>query len=128
MTTPITAIKSMCGLLRGGNVTYPVPQEAAAMIEALTAERDAAVAKAATLSEAERFASLSTLEQANVYREAGIAEGERRATAAIVADLRKEHTLFHIDRAALVCLSNRYERGDHITEAKPADMSATKAP
>jgi hypothetical protein len=42
-----------------------------------------------------------------------IAEGKRRATAAIVADLQAKRTIHHSAMAA------RYERGDHLTEAKP---------
>ncbi len=160
MTTPLTAIKSMCGLLRGGNVTYPVPQEAAAMIEALIAERDAAVAKLAGLLPCDVKVAPATTIRAGckvetllncigLRREAiadgvavhtdlrdDIAEGERRATAAIVADIPKIAREIDATLRAVGCynqqtmtsgsgrhyieaeLRSRLER-DHITEAKP---------
>jgi hypothetical protein len=83
--------------------------ELIARIEALIAERDAAVARA-ELSEAELSGVKEYLPTAIAE---SIAEGERRATAAIVADLRAKRTIHHNAMAA------RYERGDHITEAKP---------
>jgi hypothetical protein len=79
-----------------------------ASIEALIAERDAAVAR-------------HELELA--ARDMIHAMGERRATAAIVADLTglrkdagdaKQGVAFWLEK-----LITRYERGDHITEAKP---------
>jgi hypothetical protein len=109
-----------------------------ARIEALIAERDAAAAKLAAFAEG----APALVKEAQ-------AEGERRATAAIVAWLRDDagktrDDLSRLHRAKKLTpmmtaeweagimtkagIANAIERGDHITEAKPADMSATKAP
>lgn len=77
--------------------------ELRACIEALTAERDAAVAK---LDIAERDAAI-------VY-DAGITEGERRATAAIVAYARGA-TGSAWSRDVLQ-FADAIERGDHLTQ------------
>ncbi len=80
----------------------------APLIERMVAERVAAL-------NAERDASVAALQtQARRSRALGITEGERRATAAIVADLKRMFV-----RRKYSTLAARYERGEHITEAKP---------
>jgi hypothetical protein len=58
----------------------------------------------------------------DAYAEAqrnGEETGQRRATAAIVADLRGADPWHGVDPHTANFLATRYERGDHITEAKP---------
>jgi hypothetical protein len=97
MTTPND--DDLLKRLRLGGEIFRLCGEAADRIEALIAERDAAVAKA------------SAFEKMWKQAEGDIAEGERRATAAIVAWLRAR--FITINAAAAI------ERRDHITEDKP---------
>ena len=80
-----------------------------ARLAAAEAERDAAVARA-ELSEAELSGVMEYLPTATAEN---IAEGERRATAAIVADLR---TFIASDRAKY--FADRYKAGDHLKAPK----------
>jgi hypothetical protein len=100
----------------------------AVRIEALIAERDAAVAQTdraiANGWQGIENASNAMVQVAKRYHE-GIAEGERRATAAIVAWLRdaadKAATHLAPDRSAvtlLVTLADGFERGDHLKAPK----------
>ncbi len=104
MTTPND--DQLIKRLRVGGEMFRLCGDAADRIEALIAERDAAVAKW------------------QEEWEAGTHEGRRRATAAIVADLRAESTKAPNDFTgfAFKChcemFATRYERGDRITEAK----------
>ena len=92
--------------------------EANLAIEALIAERDAALK---CVEAADKI--VATFEPAIAD---AMAEGQRRATAAIVADLRGE---FQADDAGggdlAHWLATRYERGDHITKAKKSDTPTT---
>ena len=85
-------------------------RERDARIEALIAERDAAVA----------IAEAGSGPNVEIHYEEGIEEGERRAVAAIVAWLRKTNGIASNGvvrtAAAIACA---IERRDHITEDKP---------
>lgn len=91
---------------------YPTEDEAIAAwnirapdtrLAAAEAERDAAVARAEALADSysKPFA-------------AQVAEGERRATAAIVADLRLQGRTYWDGDPDADELADRYERGDHL--------------
>lgn len=84
-----------------------------AALVAAEAERDAAVAQMQAMTDA-----------ANDTWSMGAAEGERRATAAIAADLkaqadRREMEDFGHPSGIPLWLADRYTSGDHLTEAKP---------
>ena len=76
------------------------------LIEALIAERDAAVAFNGSCGELDKIAA----------RSKGFAEGERRATAAIVADLklRADQAVSDAHADAFRALATRYERREHL--------------
>ena len=99
--------------------------EANLAIEALIAERDAAVAANARLQIQLPNNNADTIRrcaQALAEWEAALERiGERRANAAIVADLKalRHHEAYYRISLELDNLATRYERGDHITEAKP---------
>jgi hypothetical protein len=100
----------------GGVVQTKLGEKAADRIEALTAERDAARAATATLYE-------KADNECNDHYQAGIAEGERRATAAIVADLRAHSKGVGLAYVVAMMLADRYERREHMS-----DISAIKPP
>ncbi len=131
----------ICAKLRAKDgLLWPIPQLAATRIEELTerlakaeAERDAAVAK---LAEQGKVAGLVRIDpkeyEDGLYRTPwgtvmrveqqtyadGNAEGECRATAAIVGWLRAVDWCSE-SRSYAGAFADAIERGDHITEAKP---------
>jgi hypothetical protein len=121
-------------------------QSIIARIEALTAERDAAVARAIAaeadipiVANGERIGIARRPKRIEAHldergevwtpptgwaywkacqdRDAGITEGERRATAAIVAFGRA----VYLQNDVLSQFLNEVERGDHLTAHKPLD-------
>ena len=87
-----------------------------ARLAAAEAERDAAVARlhvpaATVITDADLPVWRSGL---GIGYDSGFAEGQRRATAAIVADLRKAPRFHEIEHD----LSDRYESGDHLKAPK----------
>ena len=87
----------------------------AARIAALEVERDAAVARAEAAEERGRKLFAGNVLLRNVKQVEAERVGERRATAAIVADLRANKTLrdYHWGCA----IADRYERGEHLPSA-----------
>jgi hypothetical protein len=83
-------------------------------LERLRAARDAAVARAEAAEAALLLAGKQMLE----FGDRQHSDGERRATVAIVADLRAMSALYSTGLPSV--LAARYETGEHLKEVKLA--------
>ncbi len=139
MTTPNDDGTAIAIVLRnsvitfGGVVQTKLGDRAAERLAKAEADRDAAVER--------EMAWRGKYKEAEVDLSFAIETGERRATAAIVADLKAEAIRVAKEypgsagrkyAAALDDAAYRYERGDHISEAKllpdPATTPARRRP
>lgn len=113
------AIAALCKALRRDSMYGD--DEAAATIEALQAERDAALARVdAALAERDKAEEWLKMAKSNTadYERVVMGMGRREATAAIVAYTKR---LRHDEAFYRVCvemdnLAARIERGDHLKE------------